>query len=117
MNAAEAASSLYSGRQFSSNKFAYVSGFGSGQNTITTWLVTKGVPLTGTTKTLTFKTIQGFILTTTPGGTPVQAALKVLVSTNYTGTGNPWAAGVIWTDLTAQCALSPGSITSTFPSS
>ena len=117
MNAVEAGSSLYTGRQFSSNKFAYVSGFGSGQNTITTWLVTKGVPLTGTTKTLTFKTIQGFILTTTPGGTPVQAALKVLVSTNYTGTGNPWAAGVIWTDLTAQCALSPGSTTSTFPSS
>jgi hypothetical protein len=31
--------------------------------------------------------------------------LKVLVSSNYTGTGNPWAAGVTWTDLTASAAF------------
>jgi hypothetical protein len=61
--------------------------------------------------------MQGFILTSTPGGTPVQSALKILVSSNYTGTGNPWAAGVVWTDLTAQATLSPGSTTSSFPSS
>ncbi len=113
---AEAASELWTARIFSNNKYAYMSGFGTGQNAVTTWLVTPGVPLSGTTKTLTFKTIQGFILTTTPGGTPVQAALKVLVSTNYTGTGNPWAAGVVWTDLTSQAVLSPGSTTSSFPS-
>ncbi|MBK8610163.1 MAG: choice-of-anchor J domain-containing protein [Chitinophagaceae bacterium] len=116
-NLAQAASEKWTARTFSANKYAYMSGFGTGQNTVTNWLVTKGVPLTGTTKTLTFKTIQGFILTTTPGGTPVQAALKVLVSTNYTGTGNPWDPGVTWTDITAQAALSPGSTTSTFPSS
>ena len=116
-NAAEAASELFTARIFSNNKYAYMSGFGTNQPAVTTWMVTKGVALTGTTKTLTFKTIQGFILTSTPGGTPVQAALKVLVSTNYTGTGNPWAAGVVWTDLTAQCTLSPGSTTSSFPSS
>lgn len=115
-NAAEAASELFTARIFSNNKYAYMSGFGSNQSTVTTWLVTPGVALTGTTKTLTFKTIQGFILTSTPGGTPVQAALKVLVSTNYTGTGNPWAAGVVWTDLTGQATLSPGSTTSSFPS-
>ncbi len=115
-NLAQAASDIWTARIFSSNKYAYMSGFGTNQNTVTTWLVTPGVALTGATKTLTFKTIQGFILTSTPGGTPVQAALKVLVSTNYTGTGNPWAAGVVWTDLTAQATLSPGSTTSSFPS-
>ncbi|MBK6380323.1 MAG: choice-of-anchor J domain-containing protein [Chitinophagaceae bacterium] len=116
-NAAQAASEVWTARTFSANKYAYMSGFGTGQSTVTTWLVTPGIALTGATKTLTFKTIQGFILTTTPGGTPVQADLKVLVSTNYTGTGNPWAAGVVWTDLTSQATLSPGSTTSTFPSS
>ena len=39
------------------------------------------------------------------------------VSTNYTGTGNPWAAGVVWNDMTSQAILSPGSTTSSFPSS
>lgn len=115
-NLAQDANEKWTARIFSSNKYAYMSGFGTTQNTVTNWLVTPGVALTGTTKTLTFKTIQGFILTSTPGGTPVQAALKVLVSTNYTGTGNPWAAGVVWTDLTSQATLSPGSTTSSFPS-
>jgi hypothetical protein len=116
VNAAQAASELWTSRIFSNNKYAYMSGFGTGQAAVTTWLVTKGVALTGTTKTLSFKTEQGFILTTTPGGTNVEAGLKVLVSTNYTGTGNPWAAGVVWTDLTSQATLSPGSTTSSFPS-
>ncbi len=116
-NAAQAASELWTSRIFSGNKYAYMSGFGTGQSAVTTWLVTKAVALTGTTKTLTFKTLQGFILTATPGGTNVEAALKVLVSTNYTGTGNPWAAGVVWNDLTSQAVLSPGSTTSSFPSS
>lgn len=116
-NAAQAASELWTSRIFSANKFAYMSGFSSAQNTVTTWLVTKGVALTGTTKTLSFKTIQAFILTTFPGGTNVESALKVLVSTNYTGTGNPWAAGVVWTDLTSQATLSAGSNTSAFPGS
>ncbi len=116
-NAAQFASELWTARTFSSNKYAYMSGFGSGQSAVTTWLVTKGIALTGTTKTLTFRTLQGFILTTTPGGTNVEAALKVLVSTNYTGTGNPWAASVVWNDMTSQATLSPGSTTSSFPSS
>jgi hypothetical protein len=115
-NGAQAASVLWTSRIFSNNKYAYMSGFGTTQSTVTTWLVTKGVALTGTTKTLSFKTIQGFYLTTAPGGTPVPADLKVLISTNYTGTGNPWAAGVVWTDLTSQALLSPGSTTSSFPS-
>jgi len=116
-NLAQAATDVWTARTFSANKYAYMSGFGTGASAVTTWLVTPGIALSGTVKTLTFKTMQGFILTTTPGGTPVEAALKVLVSTNYTGTGNPWAAGVVWTDLTSQATLSPGSTTSTFPGS
>lgn len=107
---------LWDARSFGGNKYAYISGFGTAAPTVTSWLVTKGVNLNATTiEKLSFKTIQGFILTTTPGGTPVQAGLKVLVSTNYTGTGNPWAAGVTWTDLSSQASFSPGSTTSTFP--
>ena len=108
---------LFDARSFGGNKYAYISGFGTAAPAITTWLVTKSVNLNATTsEKLSFKTMQGFILTTTPGGTPVQSALKILVSTNYTGTGNPWAAGNIWTDITTQAVLSPGSTTSTFPS-
>lgn len=116
-NLAQNASELWTARTFSSNKYAYMSGFGTGASAVTTWLVTPGIALSGTNKTLTFKTMQGFILTSTPGGTNVEAGLKVLISTNYTGTGNPWAAGVTWTDITAQATLSPGSTTSSFPSS
>ena len=116
MNGAQAATELWTSRIFSNNKYAYMSGFGTNAAAVTTWLVTKGVALTGTTKTLSFKTLQGFYLTTAPGGTPVPADLKVLISTNYTGTGNPWAAGVVWNDLTSQATLSPGSTTSSFPS-
>jgi Family of unknown function (DUF5689)/Domain of unknown function (DUF5017) len=116
-NLAQNASELWTARTFSSNKYAYMSGFGTGASAVTTWLVTPGIALSGTNKTLTFKTMQGFILTSTPGGTNVEAGLKVLISTNYTGTGNPWAAGVTWTDITSQATLSPGSTTSSFPSS
>jgi hypothetical protein len=81
-------------------------------------LVTKGINMDATAnETLTFDTKQDFILTVAPGGTNVESDLKILVSSNYTGTGNPWAAGVTWTDITAQATLSPGSTTSNFPSS
>ena len=95
-----------------------MSAFGTNLPDVKTWLVTKGINLDATTaETLTFETKQDFLLTTAPGGTNVASALKVLVSTNFTGTGNPWAAGVTWTDITTQATLSPGSTTSNFPSS
>ncbi len=104
-------------RIFSNNKYAYLSAFGSALPSVKTWLVTKGVNLDATAvENLSFQTKQDFILTTAPGGTNVESALKVLVSTNYTGTGNPWANGT-WTDVTSQATLSPGSTTGNFPSS
>lgn len=110
----QSGSTSFFARIFSSNKYAYASCFGTNDASAVTWLITNGTNLNNTTtETLTFKTMQGFILTTTPGGTPVQSALKVLLSTNYTGTGNPTAA--TWTDITSQVTLSPGSTTATFP--
>ncbi len=117
-NLPEVGTKFYDARIFSSNKYAYMSAFGTNLPDVKTWLVTKGINLDATTaETLTFETKQDFLLTTAPGGTNVASALKVLVSTNFTGTGNPWAAGVTWTDITTQATLSPGSTTSNFPSS
>ncbi|MES2851039.1 MAG: DUF5689 domain-containing protein [Bacteroidota bacterium] len=114
-NAAEVGTRTYDARIFSGSKYAYLSGFGAG-GPVTTWLVTKVINRTTATTTLKFETKQDFLLSSYPGGTNVAAGLKVLTSTNYTGAGNPWAAGVTWTDITSQATLSPGSTTSAFPS-
>lgn len=115
-NIAETGSRTFDARIFSSDKYAYLSAFGAG-GPVKTWLVTKAINRTTATTTLTFATKQDFYLSTYPGGTPVPAGLKILTSTNYTGTGNPWAAS--WTDITSQAALSPGTTsgTSAYPSS
>jgi hypothetical protein len=116
-NLPEAFTRTFDARIFSNNKYAYLSGFGTNAAAVTTWLVTKGLNLNATTQeTLSFETKQDFYLTTAPGGTPVPSALKVLISSNFTGTGNPWAAGVNWTDITSLTTLSPGSTTSNYPS-
>ncbi|HPH85341.1 MAG TPA: DUF5689 domain-containing protein [Ferruginibacter sp.] len=115
-NLAEAHTERFVSKIFSSNKYAYMSAFSTNAPSVVTWMVTKGVNLNATTtETLTFETKQDFLLSAIPGGNNVASALKILVSTNYTGTGNPWAGGVTWTDITAQATLSPGSTTSNFP--
>lgn len=102
-NLSELGTQKYLGKTFSSNKYAQITAFSSSQDNVTSWLVTKGVSLNATTgEVLTFDTKSGF-----NNG----ATLKVLISTNYTGTGNPWDAAVTWTDVTASVALSPGSTT------
>ena len=105
-NLAETGTEKYESRLFSSNKYAQISAFGTNQAVVKSWLVTKGVSLDNTTnERLTFDSKAGFA-----NG----ATLKVFVSTNYTGTGNPWAAGVTWTEVTSQASLSPG-LTSGYP--
>lgn len=108
-NVAEAGTKVYLGKTFSSNIYAEMSAFGAAADVVTSWLVTKGVSLDATAiEKLSFDTKQGFIGT---GG--VNAAnLKVKISTNYTGAGNPWDASVTWTDITTQVALSAGTPTS-----
>ncbi len=99
-NGAEVSTVKFRAATFSSNKYAQVTAFNSAANIVTSWLVTRGVNLNTTTnEVLTFETKAGFA-----NG----ATLKVLVSTNYTGTGNPWAAGVTWTDITNSATLSAG---------
>lgn len=116
VNQPELFTRTFDARIFSNNKYAYLSAFGSNAPAVTSWLVTKGMNLNATTtETLTFDTKQDFYLTTAPGGTPVPSALRVFISNNYTGSGNPWAAGVTWTELTSQATLSPGSTTSNYP--
>ncbi len=118
-NLSEIGTKKYDARIFSNNKYAYVSGFGTNNGDVKTWLVTKAVNMDGTnSETLTFDTKQDFYMsTTTGGGFPVPSDLKVLVSSNYTGAGDPWATGVTWTDITTTATLSPGSTTSNYPSS
>ena len=99
INLDEAGGRKYESRVFSSNKYAQLGAFGSNQANVTTWLVTRGIDLgSNTTKTLSFGTSGGF-----NNG----ATLKVFVSSNFTGAGNPWAAGVSWTDITASATLCP----------
>lgn len=109
----------YDARTFSSNKYAFMSAFGTNNGNIKTWLVTKGINMDATTsETLTFDTKQDFYMSaTTGGGFPVASDLLVMISNNYSGSGNPWESGVTWTDITTQATLSPGSTTSNYPSS
>lgn len=114
-NLSELGTFPYTVRTFSSNKYAYTSPFGV--TAAKTWLVTKGVNLNGTaTETLSFDTKQDFLLSSYPGGANVASDLKILYSTDYPGTGNPWTTGT-WNDITSQATLSPGSTSSAFPSS
>ena len=81
---------------------AACSAFGSSDASNIAWLITSGVDLTGyTTKKLTFSTIIGF-----PTGT---VTLDVLISTNYSGSGDPNASGVTWTPLSYTTPALPTS--------
>lgn len=105
-NASEVGTQKYQSKLFSNNKYAQITAFSTNEAAVTSWLVTKGINLNATTnEVLTFDTKAGY-----HNG----SALKILVSTNYTGTGNPWAASVTWTDITSAATLSPGQ-TSGYP--
>lgn len=70
---------------------ALVSGFGTGQSTITSWLITPGIKLdAGTTPKLSFKTAYRFANL---------ATLNAYVSTDYAGSDSPSAS--TWTLLPA----------------
>jgi hypothetical protein len=70
-----------------------VNGYANGiNNTNEDWLISPSLNLAGTTYPLL-----SFWSRTAFNGDP----LRLLVSTNYSGTGDPNAAGVVWTDLNA----------------
>jgi len=97
---AEAGTKTWEARLFSSNKYAQMSAFSTNDASAKAWMVTKAINLgTFASKTLTFETNAGF-----HNG----AVLKLLISTDYSGTGNPWASGVNWTDISSSSSFSPG---------
>ncbi|HRB30262.1 MAG TPA: DUF5689 domain-containing protein [Ferruginibacter sp.] len=97
---AEAGTKTWEARLFSSNKYAQMSAFSTNDASAKAWMVTKAINLgTFASKTLTFETNAGF-----HNG----AVLKLLISTDYSGTGNPWASGVNWTDISSSATFSPG---------
>ena len=117
-NLPEVGTKTFDAKIYSNNKYAYMSAYGTNLPEVKTWMVTKGMNLDATTtETLTFDTKQDYLLTTAPGGTNVGSTLRVLISNNYSGVGNPWDPSVTWTDISTQATLSPGSTTSNFPSS
>lgn len=102
-NIAETGGIFYQAKTFNGTKYANITAFGTNQSVVTSWLITKQLNTSGyTTRVLNFATNQGFIGT----GGALAAPLKVMYSTNYTGTGSPSAA--TWTDITGLAALSPG---------
>ncbi len=82
------------GGSYGGTKFAKISAFSSGQPSVTSWLISPMVDLTGiSSSTLTFRTLEGY-----DNG----AQLLVKYSTDYTGDGQPQNA--TWTDLSADIA-------------
>ncbi len=83
---------------YSGNTYAYANAHNQGATE--TWLITPAItPLNAGGVVLSFITAMNY---NGPG-------LQVKYSNNYTGTGNPTTA--TWTDITSECALSPGSWT------
>ncbi len=91
-NYVEAGSKNWYSATSSGNKLVACAAYGSSDVSNIAWLISPSINLTGyTTKKLSFSTIIGF-----PVGS---ASLSVLVSTNYSGSGDPNATGVTWTSV------------------
>ena len=95
-NIGEVGGVKYSGRTFgSTGKVGYISAFGTGQATVTSWLISPPISVTGSgsTPTFSFTTSENF-----DNG----ATLKVFVSTDYNGSATPSTA--TWTQMPATIA-------------
>ncbi len=100
--------SLYQNAIFGSTKCAKVSAFNT-NGAATTWLITPGINLAGTTAPkLSFTNSAGFISALTP-------QFRVYISTTYPGSGTPSAFFI--TQLPATIAVPPASGFSSFISS
>lgn len=97
-NMAENGTRPYQLKTSAGNRYAEISAFATGQNSVVSWLVSPPVNLTGSSdEILVFMTKDGF-----DNG----AVLQVLVSTNYDGGSTPWKAR--WVPLKA--IVSKGSV-------
>ncbi len=88
-NMSESGGQLFFGRKSENNQYAEISGYGTNQPGLVSWLILPPINLTGTVnQVLSFSTRDGF-----DNG----AVLQVLISTNYDGGNAPWKAK--WTSL------------------
>lgn len=100
-NSTQKGNRTFSSAQFSNNRFAQITAFNSNQPEVTTWLISPPIQIPSSGNAfLQFETQQGFV-----SAQPTR--LRVFISSNYSGQGPAWAAGVIWQELT-NITLSPG---------
>ncbi len=103
-NIAETGGQLFKAKMLSQNSYAEISGAGTGQSAIVSWLISPPVNLSNSAnEVLQFQTRDAF-----DNG----ANFQVLVSVNYDGGNTPWKAK--WTVLKAQ--FSKGSVNGISPS-
>jgi hypothetical protein len=96
-NISEVGNVSYQAAVFGTVKCAKVSAYNSGSATVTSWLITPAINLTGATAPkLNFTSAAGYTLGS--------ASFKALISTNYAGSSTPSTA--TWTQLPAT--ISPG---------
>jgi len=99
-NIGETGGVLYQNAVFGSVKCAKISAFNTGSSTVSSWLITPAISLTGTTAPkLTFLQAAGFATGAT--------VLQVLVSTNYNGSNTPSTS--TWTSIYSNTATTPTS--------
>jgi Family of unknown function (DUF5689)/Domain of unknown function (DUF5017) len=97
-NVGETGNVSYQNAVFGSVKCAKVTAFGTGAATVSSWLITPAISLTGTTAPkLTFLQAAGFATGPT--------VLQVLVSTNYAGSNTPSTS--TWTSIYSNTATTP----------
>ncbi|MGB0896427.1 MAG: DUF5689 domain-containing protein [Flavobacteriaceae bacterium] len=78
---------------YNGSTYAKMSGYAGGNNANEDWLISPAIDLSSATApVLTFRTAKNY---TGP-------ALEVFMSTNYSGSGDPYATGVTWTALSAN---------------
>lgn len=97
-NIGETGGVLYQNAVFGTVKCGKITAFNTGAASVTSWLITPAIPITGATAPkLTFKLAAGYVF----GATPIQ----VLISTNYNGSNTPSAS--TWTQVFTQTAVTP----------
>ncbi|MEP7165695.1 MAG: DUF5689 domain-containing protein [Ferruginibacter sp.] len=107
-NIGEVGGVAYQNAIFGPVKCAKISAFSTGVATVSSWLITPSINLTGATAPkLTFTSAAGYAVGAT--------GFKVLISSNYAGSNTPSTS--TWTQLPATIAAAPASGYSSFISS
>jgi hypothetical protein len=106
-NIGEVGGVTYQNAVFGPVKCAKISAFSTGVSSVTSWLISPAIAVSGTAPKLSFTNAAGFALGA--------STFKTYISTNYTGSATPSTA--TWTELPAAYAVAPTSGYSAFVSS